>query len=79
MNRCNDEEENVTLPYRTEKPTDKGDKIVVGEKVVMFMIWLVVCVLGFIVLAWFLAGCIDDGIQQADNETYKVAHRGWRQ
>jgi len=68
MARWNDEEENVTLLYRPEKPT-RARRAMTG------VAWLIVGIVCFCLLAWFLAGCLDDGITQADNEAYRVAHR----
>ena len=68
MARWNDEEENVTLLYRPEKPT-RARRAMTG------VAWLIVGIAVFFLLAWLFAGAVDDGITQADNETYKVAHR----
>jgi len=52
-------------------PTDGKEG---GSKALRFIGWLIAGIIGFSLLAWLFAGAVDDGIQQADNEVYKVAH-----
>jgi len=61
--------------YQCEQLFSPTEEARGGSPALRVIGWLIVGIALFFAVAWLFAGAVDDGVQQADNETYKVAHR----